>query len=64
MTVHMNMKNDVNSISIAPVSIIPACLKMIGIARLPTVDAPVKNFAASIHLRFTNEQTWLLIDVL
>lgn len=43
------MKNDVNSISIAPVSIIPACLNMIGIARLPTVDAPVKNFAASIH---------------
>lgn len=45
------MKKDVNSISIAPVSIIPACLNMIGIARLPTVDAPVKNFAASIHLR-------------
>ena len=49
MTVQMNMKNDVNSMSIAPVSIICACLKMIGIARLPTVDAPVKNFTASIH---------------
>uniref|UniRef100_A0A1J3JLE6 Uncharacterized protein n=2 Tax=Noccaea caerulescens TaxID=107243 RepID=A0A1J3JLE6_NOCCA len=49
MTVQMNMKKDVNSMSIAPVSIICACLNMIGIARLPTVDAPVKNLAASIH---------------
>lgn len=38
-----------NSISIAPVPMKSACLRMIGTAKLPTVDAPVRNFAASIH---------------
>lgn len=38
-----------NSINIAPVLIRCACLRIIGIAKLPTVDAPVRNFAASIH---------------
>lgn len=50
MTVQTNMKNDVNSMNIAPVSIICACLRMMGMARLPTADAPVKNLAASIQL--------------
>jgi len=45
------MKNDTSSMSIAPVSIICACLRIIGMAMLPTADAPVKNFAASIQLQ-------------
>lgn len=48
------MKNDVNSINIAPVLINSACLRMMGIAMLPTVDAPVKNLAASTHLSYQN----------
>lgn len=35
--------------TMAPVSIRLACLRIIGIAMLPTADAPVKNLAASIH---------------
>lgn len=45
------MKKDVNSISIAPVSIKLACLKIAGIAMLPTAEAPVKNLAALIQLQ-------------
>jgi len=52
MTVQAKMKKDVNSISIAPVSIIWACLRIIGIAMLPTADAPVINLAASIQLHY------------
>jgi hypothetical protein len=44
------MKKDVNSMNMAPVSIRPACRRMAGIARLPMADAPVRNFAALIHL--------------
>uniref|UniRef100_A0A7C9DSE3 Uncharacterized protein n=1 Tax=Opuntia streptacantha TaxID=393608 RepID=A0A7C9DSE3_OPUST len=40
---------EVNSMTMAPVSIRLACLRIIGIATLPTADAPVRNFAASIH---------------
>lgn len=50
-TVHTRMKKDVNSMNMAPVSIRPACLRIAGIARLPMADAPVRNFAALIHLR-------------
>jgi len=50
-TVHTRMKKDVNSINMAPVSIRPACLRIAGIARLPMADAPVRNFAALIHLK-------------
>lgn len=49
-TVHTRMKKDVNSMNMAPVSIRPACRRMAGIARLPMADAPVRNFAALIHL--------------
>lgn len=48
-TVQTKMKNEVNSINMAPVSIIWACLRIAGIAMLPTADAPVKNFAAFIQ---------------
>lgn len=48
-TVQTNMKKETNSMNMAPVSIIWACLRIIGIAKLPTVDAPVKNLAAPIH---------------
>lgn len=41
--------------NIAPVEIIWACFRIIGIARLPTADAPVKNLAASIHLERAKE---------
>ncbi|KAL9672280.1 hypothetical protein QQ045_028530 [Rhodiola kirilowii] len=51
-TVQTNMKNDVNSINMAPVPIKPACLRMMGMAMLPTADAPVKNLAAFIHLQY------------
>lgn len=51
MTVQTNMTNDVNSIHIAPVSIIWACLRIMGMAILPTADAPVRNLAASIQLQ-------------
>lgn len=50
-TVQTNMKNEVNSMNMAPVPIKSACLSMMGMARLPTADAPVRNFAASIQLR-------------
>lgn len=43
------MKKDVNSINMAPVSIRWACLRIAGIAMLPTADAPVKNLAALIQ---------------
>lgn len=49
MTVQTKMKNDVNSMNIAPVSIISACLSMMGMAILPTAEAPVINLAASIQ---------------
>ncbi|THU49299.1 hypothetical protein C4D60_Mb06t08090 [Musa balbisiana] len=45
------MKKDVNSINMAPVSIRWACLRIAGIAMLPTADAPVKNLAALIQLQ-------------
>lgn len=47
--------------NIAPVPIKPACLRIIGIATLPTADAPVKNLAASIQLRWTktNAAKWV-----
>jgi len=44
------MKKEVNSMNIAPVSIKWACLRITGIAMLPTVDAPVRNLAAFIQL--------------
>jgi len=50
------MKKDVNSMNIAPVSIRPACLRIAGIARLPMADAPVRNFAAFIHLKLLPPQ--------
>lgn len=49
MTVQTNMKNDTNSMNIAPVWIRSACLRIMGMAMLPTADAPVKNLAASIQ---------------
>lgn len=55
-TVHTRMKKDVNSMNMAPVSIKPACLRIAGIARLPMADAPVKNFAALIHLKLLPPQ--------
>lgn len=48
-TVQTRIKKDVNSISMAGVSIRCACLRIAGMAMLPTADAPVKNFAASIQ---------------
>lgn len=36
--------------NMAPVSIKLACLRIAGIAMLPTADAPVRNFAAFIQL--------------
>jgi hypothetical protein len=50
-TVHTRMKKDANSMNMAPVSIRPACLRIAGMARLPMADAPVRNFAALIHLQ-------------
>lgn len=50
------MKKDVNSMNIAPVPIKSACLRMMGMAMLPTADAPVKNLAASIHLHGKQSQ--------
>ena len=38
-----------NLIHIAPIPSKSACLKILGIAMLPTDEAPVKNFAASIQ---------------
>lgn len=55
-TVQTKMKKETNSMNMAPVSIIWACLRMIGIAKLPTVEAPVKNLAAPIHLEVAT--TW------
>ncbi|KAD3336332.1 hypothetical protein E3N88_31851 [Mikania micrantha] len=43
ITVPTNMKNDINSISIAPVLIKCACLKMMGMAMLPTAEAPASD---------------------
>lgn len=51
MRVTRNIKKETNSINIAPVLMKSACLRIIGIAKLPTSDAPVKNFAAFIHLK-------------
>lgn len=51
-TVQTRIKKDVNSISMAGVSIRCACLRIAGMAMLPTADAPVKNFAASIQLKW------------
>lgn len=48
------MKKDVNSMNIAPLPIKPACLRIMGMAILPTADAPVKNLAASIQLQENN----------
>lgn len=56
-TVHTRMKKDVNWMNMAPVSIRPACLGIAGIARLPMADAPVRNFAALIHLRLLPPHT-------
>jgi hypothetical protein len=55
------MKKDVNSMNMAPVSIRPACLRIAGMARLPMADAPVRNFAALIHLK--NEKPHLITAV-
>lgn len=43
------MKNDVNSINMAPDPIRFACRRIAGMAMLPTAEAPVKNFAISTH---------------
>lgn len=56
-TVQTNMKKETNSMNMAPVSIIWACLRIIGIAKLPTVEAPVKNLAAPIHLEVAGTST-------
>ena len=45
-----NVKKDESSIAIAPQPITPACFKMIGIAMLPTAEAPVKNLVTSAQL--------------
>lgn len=49
MTVQTNTRKEKNSIHIAPFPIRSACLRIIGMAMLPTADAPVKNLAASIQ---------------
>lgn len=51
------MKKDVNSMNIAPLPIKPACLRIMGMAILPTADAPVKNLAASIQLQENNNSS-------
>ena len=51
MTVQTNTRKEKNSIHIAPFPIRSACLRIIGMAMLPTADAPVKNLAASIQLQ-------------
>lgn len=43
-------KKDDSSIAMAPQPITPACFKIIGIAMLPTTEAPVMNFVASTQL--------------
>lgn len=63
-TVHTKMKKEVNSMNIAPLPIKPACLRIMGMAILPTADAPVKNLAASIQLheernRCLEELQWI-----
>jgi hypothetical protein len=45
-----NMKKDENSIARAPQLITPACFNMAGMARLPIVEAPVKNLVAFTQL--------------
>jgi len=44
------MEQEVNSMNMAPVSIKWACVRITGIAMLPTVDAPVRNLAAFVQL--------------
>lgn len=56
-TVQANMKKEVNSMNIAPVPIKPACLRIMGMATLPTADAPVRNLAASIQLQQNKKQS-------
>lgn len=46
-----NIKNDESSIINAPQPITPECLRIIGIAMLPTAEAPVRNLDALIQLR-------------
>lgn len=43
--------------NIAPLPIKPACLRIMGMAILPTADAPVKNLAASIQLQENNNSS-------
>lgn len=50
-TVQTRMKKEANSMNMAPISIRLACLRIAGMAMLPTTDAPVRNFAASIQLQ-------------
>lgn len=45
-----NTKRDEISIANAPHVITPACFKIIGIAMLPTAEAPVRNLVASTQL--------------
>lgn len=46
----MNTKKEESSMTKAPQPMIPACFRIVGIAMLPTTDAPVKNLAASNQL--------------
>jgi hypothetical protein len=43
--------NEDSSMARAPHPIIPACFKIDGIAMLPTIDAPVRNFVKFAHLQ-------------
>lgn len=45
-------KNEESSIARAPQPITSACFKIVGIAMLPTTEAPVRNFVMSTHLEF------------
>ena len=45
-----NTKKDESSIANAPQPITPACLRITGMAMLPTTEAPVINLVASIQL--------------
>lgn len=39
-----------------PMNMIPACFRIDGMARLPTIDAPVKNFVKLAQLQWQNHR--------